>query len=91
MSNPNDLRISRKLRDLAERTAALAERELGEEVGITLMIHPFAPEGSAPGSEPAREFQYISTLPRDHMQECLKALLKKWNAGMPDIAYHEKQ
>ncbi len=84
-----DIRISTKLRAFAEKCAALAEKEFGEPVGLTLMIHPYAEPGiTDPASTNVREFQYISTLAREHMREALRSIVKKWDANQPDVPPH---
>jgi len=80
-----DIKISRKLQKLARRCAELAEKEMGEPVGLTLIVHPYTDPGQTEG---VREFQYISTLPREHMKAAFEAVVKKWNRDEPDVPPH---
>jgi hypothetical protein len=83
-----DRRVSQRLQVILERVQRVVRAEVGEDLGISLLVMPF----SRPG-EPDRvaEFQYISNMPRRYMHGALKALLAKWDAGMADIPPHEKQ
>lgn len=82
-----DIKISRKLQKLARRCAELAAKEFGEPVGLTLMVHPYTDPGKTEG---IREFQYISTLERDHMYRAMSAIVEKWKRGEPDVVPHER-
>ena len=83
-----DLRISRKLQKIMRKVEQLIAKEVGEELGVTLVVHPWLKP-----DEPARdaEMQYISNMPRDHMQGSLRSIVQKWDAGVPDIPPHLKQ
>lgn len=91
MASARDVRVSRRLQGLARRLRALVKEELGEDMGFGLVVFPWSdsPVLPLPPGAPA-EFQYISNAPRDHMHECLRALVKKWDAGMPDVPPHLK-
>lgn len=88
MIDTRDLKISRKLQKLMRRVEQLVTKEIGDGVGITLMVHPFAKDEQSAG---IREFQYVSNMDRSHMAGAMDALLKKWKAGIPSIPPHEKQ
>lgn len=92
MPSARDVRVSRRLQDLARRLRVLVKEELGEDMGFGLVVFPWSDSPVhplAPGA-PA-EFQYISNAPRSHMHGCLRALVEKWDAGMADVPPHEKQ
>lgn len=82
-----DLKLSRKMRRILNRLEKIVTHEIGEQMGIGLVIFPWTRPG-----EPSRvaEFQYISNGPREHMHVALKNLVKKWDAGAPSIPPHEK-
>jgi hypothetical protein len=63
-----DLRISRKLQKIIRKVEQLVAKEVGEEIGVTLIVHPWRKL-----DEPEREaeMQYISNMPRTHT--CRKA------------------
>lgn len=83
--NERDLVLSRRLTEIAKQVDEILEREVGGNVGFSLFVHPFTTDGAE------QEFQYISTLPREHVQGALAALLEQWKAGMPDVVPHAKQ
>lgn len=83
-----DLQMSRKLQKVMRRVEQLVTKEIGDGVGITLMIHPFAKDEQ---SSELREFQYISNMDRSHMAGAMQSLLAKWRAGHVDMPPHEKQ
>lgn len=83
-----DQQVSRKLRKIMQRLERLVEKEVGEQLGIGLVVFPFTRPGE--GSRTA-ECQYISNMPRGHMHGVMKMLVNKWDAGGPDIPPHEKQ
>lgn len=82
-----DLKISKKLQRFLARVEKLATHEFGVEVGLSLCVHQLS--SPAEGSR-VTEFQYVSNLPRTHMHEAFRALVKKWDAGGRDIPPHEK-
>ena len=83
-----DIRVSKSLRTILQRLENIVRAEVGEDLGIALVVFPFTREG-----EPSREaeFQYISNMSRRFMRGALKALAAKWDAGMTDVPPHEKQ
>jgi hypothetical protein len=83
-----DQRISKRLQKIIRRVERLALSEIGEEVGIVLIVLPWTRTGE---DSREAELQYISNVPRSHMHGALKALVKKWDAGAPDIPPHLKQ
>lgn len=80
-----DAELSRQLRRLAKKVDKLVTRELGEQHTIGLVIQPTGQDGEI------AEFQYISNTARAFMHEAFRELVRKWDAGMADIPYHEKQ
>lgn len=86
-----DLRLSRKLKKIAARTARLIQKELGQPMGMGIVIFPWATSEEAMKAGETAEYQYTSNAPRHHMHEVMRALVKKWDGGYPDIAPHEKQ
>lgn len=81
-----DLKISRRLEKLLRKTSEIATKEFGEEVGISLIVHPYQRPDQL-----VAELQYISNLPRTHMHEAMRGLVAKWDAGGRDIPPHLKQ
>lgn len=81
-----DLKISRRLQRFLARCEKLAAKEFGEDVGLSVCVHPLSQVESR-----IAEFQYVSNLPRHHMHEAFRALVKKWDAGGADIPPHNKQ
>lgn len=71
-----DLRISRKLQKLLQRVERLAEKEIGERVGIAMVVFPFTREGE---ESRMAEYQYVCNVPRSHMHGAMKALVEKWD------------
>lgn len=94
MTNPTsserDLVISRRMQKLARRVTDLVRRELGEELGVALLVFPWSDIRGIPEGTPA-EFQYISNAPRSHMHGMLKELIAKWDKGDPDTPPHLRQ
>ncbi len=88
MTDQLDLKVSRRLRKIMDRLERLVEREIGEPMGLGIVVFPFTREGEA---SRIAEYQYISNCPRAHMHGAMKALVKKWDAGAPDLPPHEKQ
>lgn len=84
-----DLRISRKLQKIMRKLDTLAEKEIGERVGLALVLFPYVAEGES--TEVKREYHYISNTPRTHMHGALKSIVEKWDEGHVDIAPHEMQ
>jgi hypothetical protein len=85
MMDALDLKISRRLQRFLARVEKLAQKEFGEPVGLCLCVHP-----TVLSADQVRiaEFQYISNLPRSHMHEAFRALVKKWDAGGGEIPPH---
>lgn len=86
-ATPRDLKISRKLKKIIQRTEELVRKETGEDLGIGIVVFPWAKKEEGE----VAEFQYISNAPRRFMHSVLKALVKKWDEGYPDMPPHEKQ
>lgn len=83
-----DMKVSRKLQKILRRVEQLVEKEVGEPMGIGLVVFPYTRPGEL---DRVAEYQYVSNNPRKHMHAALKALLKKWDSGAPSIPPHEKQ
>lgn len=83
---PIDLKISRRLEKVLRKVNAIAAKEFGEEVGISLIVHPYQRPDQL-----VAELQYISSMPRHHMHEAMRGLVAKWDAGGQDIPPHLKQ
>jgi hypothetical protein len=83
-----DLKLSRKMQKLIRRVEQLVEKEMGEPMGVTLIVFPWSrpDEGSR-----IAEYQYASNAPRTHMHGSLKAIVTTWDAVYPDVPPHEKQ
>jgi hypothetical protein len=83
-----DLKISRKLKSFLKRCEKAAFKEFGQEVGLSVCVHP-----TVDSADKVRiaEFQYVSNLPRHHMHEAFRHLVKKWDGGGQDIPPHLKQ
>lgn len=88
MPDALDIRVSQRLRRILTRLEKVVRQEVGEDMGLGLVVFPWTREGDASRTA---EFQYISNAPRAHMHGCLKALVAKWDGGMPDVPPHEKQ
>lgn len=83
-----DMKLSRKMQKLIRRVEQFVEKEMGEPLGVTLIVFPW----SRPGEDSRiAEYQYASNAPREHMHGSLRAVVTKWDAGHPDIPPHEKQ
>lgn len=82
------MKLSRKLTVIMDKVEKLVRDEIGEDMGIGLVVFPF----SRPG-EPSRkaEYQYVSNCERSHMHGAFKKLVEKWDANSPDIPPHRKQ
>lgn len=78
------------MQKLARRVGELVRREMGEELGIALLVFPWSDVRGIPEGAPA-EFQYISNAPREHMHDLLRDLLAKWDRGEPDTPPHLRQ
>lgn len=83
-----DLKLSRKMQKLIRRVEQYVEKEMGEPMGVTLIVFPWTREGE---DSRTAEYQYASNAPRSHMHGSLKAVVSKWDAGLQDIPPHEKQ
>jgi hypothetical protein len=83
-----DLKLSRKMQKLLRRVEQFAEKEMGEPMGLALIVFPFTRPGEPPR---IAEYQYVSNVPRAHMRRCLRAVVDKWDAGVPDVPPHQKQ
>jgi hypothetical protein len=83
-----DFKVSQRLRSIMKRREKIVRQETGEDLGLALVVFPWAREGEEPRQA---ECQYISNAPRAHMHGALKALIEKWDAGMPDVPPHQKQ
>lgn len=86
-----DLRLSRKLKKIAQRVESFLQKEMGEPLGFAMVVFPYAGQASGFQAGEKAEFQYISNAPRIEMHRALKALVAKWDAGHVDIPPHEKQ
>lgn len=86
MPTKRDLKLSRKMQKLIRKVDELAHKEMGERMGIALIVFPWAEKREGE----IVEFQYVSNAPRVFMHERLKALVKKWDAGEPDTPPHER-
>lgn len=83
-----DLKISRRMQRFLARVEKLAAKEFGMEVGISLCVHPFAKTAQ---DHKVQELQYVSNLPRAHMHEAFRMLVKKWDAGGIDVPPHQRE
>lgn len=83
-----DLKLSRKMQKLIRRVSELVEKEMGEPMGVALVVFPWLREGEEPREA---EYQYDSNAPREHMKGALTAVVEKWRAGIPDLPPHLKQ
>ena len=86
MATQRDLKLSRKMQKLLRRFEELVRKEMGEEMGVAIVVWPWAEKHDGE----IVEFQYVSNARRDFMHERLKALVKKWDAGQIDIPPHER-
>jgi hypothetical protein len=86
-----DLKLSRKLKRIAAKVSRMIENEMGEPMGMGIVIFPWASSEEARAAGETAEYQYTSNAPRHHMHEVMRNLVKKWDSGGPDIAPHEKQ
>lgn len=82
-----DLKVSRRLKKIMRRVEELVRKEIGEEMGIGMVVFPWTRDGE---SSRKAEFQYISNAPRAHMHGAMKALVEKWDAGGGDVPPHER-
>lgn len=83
-----DLKVSRRLRKILQRVERLVEKEIGEQMGIALVVFPW----TRPGEQSRKaEYQYVSNAGREHMRGAFKAIVTKWEAGHEDLPPHEKQ
>ena len=83
-----DLKLSRKMQKLIRHVEQYVEKEMGEPMGVTLVVFPWTREGE---ESRVAEYQYVSNAPRSHMHASLKAIVTKWDAGATDVPPHEKQ
>jgi hypothetical protein len=87
--NVIDLKISRKMQKLIKKTEELVRKEIGDKVGVTLVLHPYR---HTPEDTPlVAEFQYVSTMPRHHMYGAFRAITDKWDkegSALKDIPPH---
>jgi hypothetical protein len=88
MADQLDLKVSRKLQKILRRVQDVVRKEVGEDMGIALVLFPWSPDDD-PGK--IGEYQYISNAPRSHMHGALRAIVKKWDAGQPDTPPHLRQ
>ncbi|HYE70623.1 MAG TPA: hypothetical protein VD932_03775 [Aquabacterium sp.] len=88
MADGLDLKVSRKLQKILRRVQDVVRKEVGEEMGIALVLFPWA-EGDEP--DQVGEYQYVSNAPRSHMQGALRSIVAKWDAGQPDTPPHLRQ
>lgn len=88
MADQLDIRVSRQLRTIMKRLEKIVRQEVGEDMGLGLVVFPWTRAGE---QSRTAEYQYISNAPRTHMHGALKALVEKWDAGMGDVPPHEKQ
>lgn len=82
-----DVLVSQRLRMIMERLQRIVREEVGEDLGLALLVFPHTRPGEA---DRLAEFQYISNTPREHMRASLRVLLMKWDQGMPDVPPHQK-
>lgn len=91
MANPQfQLKLSRKLQKICDRTNQLIAKEMGEECGVGIIVWPWAGQQSGFEDGQKVEFQYVSTAPRAFMFGCLQSLLDKWKTRA-DIPPHMRQ
>lgn len=83
-----DLKLSRKMQKLLRRVEQFVEKEMGEPMGVTLIVFPWTRAGE---ESRTAEYQYVSNAKRAHMHGSLKAIVDKWDAGQPDVPPHRKQ
>jgi hypothetical protein len=88
MADQLDLKVSRKLQKILRRVQDVVRKEVGEEMGIALVLFPWA-KGDEP--DQVAEYQYVSNAPRSHMQGALRSIVHKWDAGQPDTPPHRRQ
>lgn len=79
MSNAS-VKVSKELRALASELEDRVEAIAGQRMAFALLI--FSPnEGE--------RMNYISNGPREEMHQAMKALIKGWEEGMPDVPAHK--
>lgn len=83
---PRDLKLSRKMQKLVRRFEELVRKEMGEDMGVGVIVWPWAEKEDGE----VVEFQYASNAPRVFMHERLKELVKGWDKGHPDVPVHER-
>ncbi len=89
--NEIDMMVSRRLQKIMRKLDELVTKEVGESMGLGMVIFPFANEKSGLKPGDISRFQYISNCPRSHMHGCFKALLEKWESGQhQDIPPHQE-
>ncbi len=86
MATARDLKLSRKMDKLIRKMSELAEKEMGEPMGVAIIVWPWAEKQDGE----IAEFQYASNARRDFMHERLKELVKKWDSGVSHMPLHEK-
>jgi hypothetical protein len=83
-----DLKLSRKMQKLCQKVEQFVAKEMGEQMGVALVVFPWQKPGETEG---LAEYQYVSNAPRDLMRTVLTAVAEKWRAGGQDIPPHLKQ
>lgn len=83
-----DFKLSRKMEKLCRRFEQLVQKEMGEEMGVAVVVFPWTRPGE--GSRIA-EYQYASNAPRPLMRSVFEGIIGKWRAGAPDLPPHVKQ
>lgn len=80
-----DLKVSRKLQKLMRRVQQMVDKEVGERMGVALIVFPYTREGEA--SRVAR-YQYICNTQREHMREVLKGIVENWDTKVSHVPPH---
>lgn len=91
MADALDLKVSRRLQKLIRRVSTLVDKEIGQHMGVVLVVFPWREHPGEPADRKLAEYQYASNAPRAHMHGCFKAIVAKWDAGGVDIPPHERQ
>ncbi|HZT90368.1 MAG TPA: hypothetical protein VFA12_20675 [Stellaceae bacterium] len=75
-------RLSFALNRVARKLDKLLERETGTRVGFSLIIWGSFGEDNM--------IQYVANADREDCVRHMKDLLAGWEAGMPDVPFHER-
>lgn len=91
--NQLELMLSRELQSILTRIEKDIERRTGsKQIGIGLVLFPFAHESTGLKEGDITNFQYASNAPRTHMHESLRIIVAKWDADKgTDTPLHERQ